>query len=107
MANAVQNSILPSGNPLIEGLVQGGSWTTDGNPNDRAHALTYSFTSSPAGFIWNSNSEDAVRAALQAWANVADITFNEDTSQFGQAFSQSTTDLTFSLTSGQMFNRLR
>jgi len=106
MATAVQDSVPPSGNPLINGLLRGGSWPIDGNPNNRAHALTYSFTSSPAGRHWDSNSMDAVRAALQAWSNVADVSFTEDATQSGMPFYESTTDLTFTLTSGQTFSSL-
>ena len=106
MATAVSNSIpLGSGNPLIDGLTQGGSWTTDGNAAHRAHALTYSFTSSPDGDLWTPAAEDAVTRALQAWANVADITFTDVPSEDDKQFNESTTDISFTLTNGELAQR--
>lgn len=96
MAIPVGNSVALSGNPLIDGLVQGGSWQF----TSPAHVLTYSLTlnDGPTDPLWNQypDVQLAVVQALQAWANVANISFQEVDS--GILFSQSSADMALMLT---------
>src|SRR5262249_61692072 len=101
MAIAVHDSVLPTGNPFIDGLLQGGSWTTDGNPADTAHQLTYSITNVPAR-VYAPQFTDAIAAAFAAWSSVADITFTKTGIDWQTQFNDSAADLAVSLTGGQL-----
>ena len=94
MAIAVSNSIPRTGNSLIDGLVQGGSWTADGSSSDTAHQLTYSLT-------WLGNRSiadwlaDPISSALAAWSDVADISFTKVGPDWVTPVTDSNADLTF------------
>jgi hypothetical protein len=71
MATPVGNSVSPSGDPYIDGLVQGSSWSFSGSP-----VLTYKLHEEPGVLIdgtWSNPS--AVNQAMNAWGNVANISF--------------------------------
>jgi hypothetical protein len=90
MATPVKDSVAITGNPLIDGLVEGGSWQFSGPRN-----LTYSLHE-----LGDGNVTPAFTAAIQnsfaAWAAVANVTFTQISS--GQHAYQSTADLAITLT---------
>ena len=109
MATPVANSVGLTGNPLIDGLVQGSSWTF----SNAQHQLTYSLNLNfdfdaqgqpyaGQGGTWAANPAlaGAVTRALAAWANVANISFNQVTS--GTYLFQSTADLALALTGSDL-----
>src|SRR5882724_10072194 len=101
MATPVSNSVPLTGDPLIDGLTQGGSWTPNGTPTQ----LTYSLDLAPGGLSWSDSTADAVARALQEWSNVADLTFTKVGVTSGEQFNDSTADMAFSLSFGQMIRR--
>src|SRR6188474_2335534 len=98
MATPLANSVPLTGNPLIDGLVQGSSWQFGGGP----HVLTYSFSNNdtPNGGPWTFGLSTAFTQALREWANVANITFVEQGS--GGVFTQSTADIAAALTGTEL-----
>lgn len=98
MTAAADNVVSLTGNPLIDGLTWGAAWQFGGG----AQVLTYSLSlnDNPNGGAWNATLSDAVRAALAAWSNVANISFVESGS--GTAFNLSTADLAFILTGNEL-----
>jgi Ca2+-binding RTX toxin-like protein len=95
MATPLSDSVPLTGDPLKDGLLQGGSWSFAG-PRE----LTYSFDLSPASPQWLDVAELAIAQALQAWADVADVTFTQIPSS-GQ-FNESAADLSFTLIGSQL-----
>lgn len=99
MATPADNVVALTGNPLIDGLTWGAAWQFDGT----AHTLTYSLslndtpTMQPA---WTVELSNAVRRALTAWSNVANLSFVETGS--GGIYDQSPADLAFLLTGNEM-----
>ena len=96
---AVADNVVPlTGNPLIDGLTWGAAWQFGGG----AQVLTYSLSlnDNPNGGAWNTTMSNAVRAALAAWSNVANISFVESGS--GTVYTQSTADLAFILTGNEL-----
>jgi|GEM_PF-841706 len=99
MTTPVDNLVPLTGNPLIDGLTWGAAWQFDGT----AHTLSYSLslndtpTMQPA---WTVSLSDAVRRALAAWSNVANLSFVESGS--GTVYDQSSADLAFLLTGNEM-----
>jgi serralysin len=73
MAIAQGDSVALTGDARIDGLVEGGKWIFPG-----AHILTYAFWNSDYGY-WLSGGKAAFQSALQSWANVADIKFQQVT----------------------------
>jgi len=68
----------PTGNVLIDTLVWGGSWTPI-----LGHGVTLNWTTSTTGLgapaeAWTSAEIDALRAALQSWGNIANLSFTND-----------------------------
>jgi len=63
MATPLANSVPLTGNPLIDGLVQGSSWQFGGGP----HVLTYSFSNNdtPNGGPWTFGLSTAFTQALR------------------------------------------
>ena len=98
MTAAADNVVPLTGNPLIDGLTWGAAWQFGGG----AQVLTYSLSlnDNPNGGAWNATMSNAVRAALAAWSNVANISFVESGS--GTVYTQSTADLAFILTGNEM-----
>ena len=97
MATPVKDSVPETGNPLIDGLVEGGSWQFSGPRN-----LTYSLHELPN----EGNVTPAFTAAIQnsfaAWAAVANVTFTQISS--GTHAYQSTADLAITLTGDELVN---
>ena len=92
MASPAAHSVPNSGDPRIDGLVQGGSWQFTREP-----LLTYSFNYT--GFEttqWTADGKAAVAEALAAWSSVANIQFQEVAS--GYYSWDSTADIAFGLT---------
>src|SRR4030095_2365 len=103
MVVAVSDSIPRSGNRLIDGLIQGGSRTTDGSPAHTAHQLTYSLDLSPSGVSWSADVAKALEQALTAWSNVADISFTKVGTDSSVQFNlDASADLAFALANGEM-----
>jgi len=99
MATPVSNSIPPTGNQFVDGLVQGSSWQFDGGPR----VLTYSFSledNPPFATPWFPVHTNAFSQALTAWSNVANITFVQQGS--GTLFTNSTADLALTLTGNEL-----
>ncbi len=92
MATPLSDSVPLSGDKFVDGLIQGGAWRFAGEP-----ILTYSLNVDedyPGG--WTAAQADALRQALQAWSNVAGITFREILS--GAYFYESEADIAAALT---------
>ena len=102
MATPVSNSIALTGNPFVDGLVQGSSWQFGGGP----HTLTYSLSlnDTPVGGNWTQRSDMAVAViqAAAAWSNVANISFVQSGS--GGVFTASTADIAVGLTGDDLTN---
>lgn len=98
MTTAADNVVPLTGNPLIDGLTWGAAWQF----GTGSHVLTYSLSlnDNPNGGAWNTTLSNAVRAALTAWSNVANISFVEMGS--GTVYTQSTADLAFVLTGNEL-----
>lgn len=94
MATPLDFTVPLTGNGYIDGLTCGASWTFP----TADHLLTYSFSSWPdfTGGTWTQPWEDAMRGALQQWANVADLRFVESGS--GTSIDQSPADMAFAQT---------
>jgi Ca2+-binding RTX toxin-like protein len=103
MATPVSNSVPLTGNPFVDGLVQGGSWQFGGAP----HVLTYSFSvnDTPNGGPWTPGLTTAFTQALAAWSDVANITFVEQGS--GGVFTQSTANIAATLTGRELWDNLQ
>ncbi|MBI5107138.1 MAG: M10 family metallopeptidase C-terminal domain-containing protein [Rhodocyclales bacterium] len=98
MTAAADNVVPLTGNPLIDGLTWGAAWQFGGG----AQVLTYSLSlnDNPNGGAWTATMSNAVRAALAAWSNVANISFVESGS--GTVYTQSAADLAFILTGNEL-----
>jgi len=68
MATPVGNAVALTGNPYVDGLVDGSKWSANGN------IITYSMVDGSYG-TWDSYSQSVFNYALQTWANVANINF--------------------------------
>lgn len=75
MATPTDNLVPLTGNALIDGLTWGAAWDFAGG----AHTLTYSLSlnDNTNGGAWSVALLDAVRRALAAWSNVANLSFGE------------------------------
>ncbi len=75
-ATPVHDSVPLSGDPFIDGLVQGSSWSFSGT-----QTLTFSFFDGDPFdgdvFIWSEGEKSLARLAFQQWENVANIQFQE------------------------------
>src|SRR5688500_17767605 len=95
MATPVSNVVGLSGDARIDGLVQGSRWQFSGG-----NVITYSLSLNDdlTYGSWSGNPQlaTAVRAALAAWSQVANITFVESGS--GTLFLNSTADIALTLT---------
>ena len=70
MAIARADEVGLTGDERIDGLVQGGKWSFAGAP-----VLTYAYYSEYGS--WGSGDKAAFQSALQSWANVANIRFQQ------------------------------
>ncbi len=59
-----------SGNVVLEGIIWGDKW-------DNSQPIKYFFDNTNSTSAWTVVEMDAYRAALQTWANVANVTFQE------------------------------
>jgi serralysin len=91
MAEPVADLIPLSGDPYVDGLIQGSTWQFAG-----ATVLTYSFNITPYGGAWDAAWSAAVEGALAAWSNVANVSFSELDS--GLYYYESSADIAVSLT---------
>ncbi len=102
MATTVANLIPLTGNPFVDGLVQGSSWQFGGGE----HTLTYSLSinDTPIGGNWVQRSDMAVAVmqAMTAWSNVADVSFVQAGS--GGVFTRSIADVAVVLTGNELIN---
>jgi serralysin len=74
MATPVGDAVPVPGDPRIDALVQGGQWQFGGDPR----VLTYSFSiETELGYQWSAALKQAVNLALEQYAAVANITFEE------------------------------
>ena len=96
MATPVKDSVPLTGNPLIDGLVEGGSWQFSGPRN-----LTYSLHELDDGKVTPAFTA-AIQNSFAAWAAVANVTFTQISS--GQHAYQSTADLAITLTGDELVN---
>src|SRR5437016_11927105 len=97
MAAPAANVELLTGDPRIDGLLQGSAWTFSGGP----HTLTYSFSVDDLQPVaWPQSFRNAFVLALTGWSNVADLTFVESDS--GSVFTASQADLAGDLTGAQL-----
>ena len=98
MATPADNVVPLTGDPLIDGLTWGSAWQFDGG----SHVLSYSLSlnDNPNGGSWSQAQADAVRNALAAWSNVANISFVESGS--GTVYDQSPADIVITLTGNEM-----
>jgi serralysin len=116
VATAASNSVsLPPVNgsngsqtdEFINGLVQGGSWQFGNEPRNITYSFNLNFDLDTAGnFIpgrggnWTGAFVNAVNLALEAWSNVANISFVNITS--GTYFPESKADMAFALTGNEL-----
>ena len=105
MATPLSNSVGLTSDPRINGLMQGSSWTFQGQPRQLTYSLNLNFDIDTQGTVtagvggtWPANPAiaDAVARALAAWSTVANIGFSRITS--GTYLFQSTADIAFALT---------
>jgi len=97
MATPVSNSVSPSGDVFIDGLIQGSSWSFSGS-----RVLTYKLHEVPGDDIdgiWNKPL--AVQQAMNAWGNVANISFQN--LGLGGSFLTSPADLAVTATGDNLF----
>ena len=89
MAIPTDNTVPLTGEPFIDGLTLGCSWVFPGPP-----LLTYSFSiyDDPSfRASWTSSWRGGFTQALQSWANIANLSFQQSGS--GTLLSQSVADL--------------
>ncbi|MBL8491699.1 MAG: hypothetical protein JNM82_13045, partial [Rhodocyclaceae bacterium] len=94
LADPIGDAVPLSGNPQIDGLVQGGRWVS---PGEGPTTISYAFTLTDSLLGWSEEWKDVVRTALARWSDVADILFVE-TDEAGQS-SGAVSDLAFMLDS--------
>lgn len=92
MATPLGNSVPLTGNPYIDGLVQGGKWSSG--------QLTYSLWESYDTGTWDSYSRSIANQALQNFSDVANLSFQyrANTNSTSAGSSNTTTDIEFLLT---------
>ena len=73
---AVPEQTTPSSNTYLNAIQWGGWRWTDESPSGTT-TITYYLRDGQYGQTWQSFEEAAYRAALQTWANVANLTFRE------------------------------
>src|SRR5262245_7469750 len=68
----------PSGNIMLDGILWGGAhWPSSGGTTTITYYFAHSGEFIPEDQNWSSLEQDAYRAALQAWASVANVQFIE------------------------------
>jgi Ca2+-binding RTX toxin-like protein len=95
MATPSGGSVGATGNPLIDGLLQGNSWTFQAGPR----VITYSLNTTGYGGSWSAEMAAAVDTSFDAWEAVANISFQRVVS--GTYAWQSTANIALGLTGSQ------
>jgi Ca2+-binding RTX toxin-like protein len=95
MANPSGGSVSKTNDPLIDGLLQGNSWTFSSDP----HVITYSLNQTGYGGAWTAQMSAAVDTAFAAWEAVANVDFQRINS--GTYSWQSSADIAVGLTGSQ------
>ena len=90
MPTPVHDNIPLSGDPLIDGLVQGGEWDFGGG----AAVFTYAFHSA-SGTSWTNKAIASVEMILEAYSSVANISFQQINVNPNSDFTQSPADIPF------------
>jgi len=105
MATPTDNAVALSGNPWIDGLVQGSKWSFAPGSN----VITYSFSLNdtvasdgvtPVGGYWLDEMRIAFQDAFTLWSNVANVRFVESGS--GGVFASSTADIAITPTGNEL-----
>ena len=91
MAQPSGGSVSASGNPLIDGLLQGSSWTFQAGPR----VITYSFNSTGYGGSWTQPLIDGANAAYAAIEAICNVDFQQISS--GTYVWQSNADIAMGL----------
>jgi len=106
MATPVADSISLTGNALIDGLTQGGSWSFSG-PRVLTYSFNINFDFGPGGtFVpgpggsWTTPLSDAFSRAVGTWSNVANISFQQINS--GSYVFESSADIAATLTGSDL-----
>ncbi|MBL8486758.1 MAG: M10 family metallopeptidase C-terminal domain-containing protein, partial [Rhodocyclaceae bacterium] len=92
LASPVGNGAGLTGNPLLDGLMQGGRWVS---PGEGPTEISYAFTWTEDAVIWNDPWKDVIRSALAKWSEVADIRFVETVESENTEFAAA--DMAFTL----------
>ena len=92
MANPSGGSVGASGNPLIDGLLQGNSWTFQAGPR----VITYSFNITGYGGSWTQPLVDGANAAYAAVEAICNVDFQQISS--GTYVWQSNADIAMGVT---------
>src|SRR5437764_40437 len=100
MATAVSNSIPVTGNPFVDGLVQGSSWQFGGGTHTLTYSLSINDSSIGGNWVQRSDMAAAVAQATTAWSNVANINFVQSGS--GGVFTASAADIAVTLTGNEL-----
>lgn len=90
MPTPVEDSIPLSGDPLIDGVVQGGSWDFGVGPM----VMTYAYHSA-SGTSWSGKAQDNIEMMLEAFSSVSNLTFQEIEVSGAADFTQSPADVAF------------
>jgi len=98
MATPTDNAVALTGDPLVDGLVQGSAWRFGDGP--RAITYSLSLNDNPNGGDWTASLSAAVRKAFDAWAAVANVTFTEVAG--GTVYTSSTADIALILTGNEL-----
>jgi trimeric autotransporter adhesin len=98
MATPVKDSVPLTGNPLIDGMLEGGSWQFSG-----PRVLTYSLHEIPSHGNLTPAFTAAVQNAFATWSVVANVSFTQISS--GTYAYQSSADIAISLTGNQLVQK--
>jgi Ca2+-binding RTX toxin-like protein len=99
MAIPSGRSVGATGNPLVDGLLQGNSWTFQAGPR----VITYSLNSTGYGGSWSTEMAAAVDASFAAWEAVANVDFQQVSS--GTFAWQSSADIAVGLTGDRQMSQ--
>jgi serralysin len=95
-ADPLGDSVPLTGDPRIDVVTQGGSWGFGAGP----HVLTYSLNTTALGGAWTATQEAAVAQIFDAWAAVANVTFQRV--DFGGDIRQSPADIAVGLSGSHL-----
>lgn len=106
MATPSSNVIALTGDPRIDGLLQGSAWAFNGSPRVLTYTLNINDTvdvgGGPLGGTWDQSPAlaAAVASAFAAWSRVANITFQNV--GVGGLYNQSNADIAVVLTGNEL-----